>query len=140
LKPLWSQPVLREGTNHEGRRALVKALGDACLQHGPNLLRQAAESYSPTARLAEAATITDMYIDGLMRNPTHPLITEVGQHLHDSSLLPRPGQAYGAAFQAVMHPESGTGADADTVILCQLQAMQVRSADLQTVIKRLLTS
>ena len=132
--------MLRQGTNREGRRAVVKALGDACLEPGPNLLRQASESYSPTARLPASGSIADVYIDGLMRNSSHPLITEVGQQLHDISLLPRPGEAYGAAIQVVLHPDSGTDADADKVLICQLQAMQVRSAHVHTVIARVLSS
>ena len=130
----------RPSSTSNGRRALVQALGDACVGQGPNLLQQATDDYSPIARLPATATITDVYIDGLVRNPSHPLITDVGKHLHDSSLLPRLGEAYGAALQAVLHPESGTTADGDTVLLCQLQAMHVRCAHMKTVIHCVISS
>jgi hypothetical protein len=116
--PLWTEVNPRPGKYSSGRITIAKALGDACQQQGPNLLREVSSNFSPTARAPSTAIPSHLLLDGYIRGTTHDLRTVPGKHLHDSYLLGPPGSSQSSALQSVLNRSGGNHADGSSVILC----------------------
>ena len=128
LKALWTPKALQQQSHSTSRLLLIQELGEACTQPGHNRLQELAADFSPTTRAPETRSLTDQLMDGYARGSGYAIHTAAAQELHDNFLLPPMGGMYNSALQAVLHPCSGTEAEASSVLLCQLQAMEVREA------------
>jgi len=132
LTELWTHQPPRPISHSSTRLARIQELGEASRQPGRNRLQELATDFSPTGPALQTGSPADMLLDGYTRASGYEIRTTAAQELHDNFLMPRQGGMYTAAFQAIMHPPTGTEAEASTVLLCQLQAMEVCRAHGET--------
>ena len=132
LNVLWTHQDSRPLSHSAPRLARIQELGEACREPGRNRMLDFANDFSPTAPARETGSLTDMLLDGYARGSGYNINTSAGQELHDNCLMPRQGGPRTAAFQAMMHPPPGSEAEDSTVLLCQLQAIEVCRAHGET--------